>query len=116
MDRNEIIKEFDVLIETANNVLNDNHYKSSFDLLNNFIDFLNNWKKEYIDSNSLKNIDVEKIKYYQLELSEFFTEYEEYDLEDNCYTEILTFHYTILLRYWKSEIQKGGLYEKSLYA
>ena len=36
MEKNEIIKEFDVLIETVNDVLNDNHYKRSFDLLNNF--------------------------------------------------------------------------------
>lgn len=108
MEKNEIIKEFDVLIETVNDVLNDNHYKRSFDLLNNFKEFLNKWKKEYINSNSLKIIEVEKLNYYQIELSEFFTEYEEYDLEDNCYTEILTFHYTILLRYWKNEMQKGG--------
>ena len=66
-----------------------------------------NWKKEYINSNTLKNIEVEKISNYQLELSEFFVEYEEYDQEENCYTEILTFHYTILLRYWKNEMQKG---------
>lgn len=107
MDNNKIIEEFDVLIETANDVLNDNNYKGSFDLLSSFKDFLINWKKEYINSNTLKNIDVEKLSYYQLELSEFFVEYEEYDQEENCYTEILTFHYTILLRYWKNEMQKG---------
>ena len=108
MDKNKIIKEFDVLIETTNNVLNDNHYKDSFNLLNSFKEFLINWKREYINSNTLKNIDIEKLSYYQLELSEFFAEFEEYDLEEKCYTEILTFHYTILLRYWKSEMQKGG--------
>ncbi len=107
MDKNKIIEEFDVLIETANDVLNDNNYKGSFDLLCSFKDFLINWKREYINSNTLKNIDVEKLSYYQLELSEFFAEYEEYDQEENCYTEILTFHYTILLRFWKSEMQKG---------
>ena len=107
MNKNEINEEFDILIKTVNKVLNDNYYKNSFDLLNSFKDFLINWKKQYINSNTLTMIDIEKLSYYQIELSEFFGEYEEYDQEINCYTEILRFHYTILLRLWKNNLYES---------
>ena len=109
MDKTEIINQFDILLETIKKALEDDNYKESFDFLNNFNKFLTDWKKDYSKTNSLINIDSNKLNHFKLESSDFFVKHEEYDLEDNCFTEIITFHFNILLKYWKSELNKGGI-------
>ena len=87
------MENFDILIETIDEILKNDFYIDAFDMLKNFQKFLISWKV------NIKNVNPKQLEYFQSELSDFMDVY--LDDEKKAYSEILSFHYMLLLRYWK---------------
>lgn len=102
----EIEELFLTILKTVDLMLESDFYIEKKAILNMKED-IKNWYDDYKVKDSLLGIQVEKLKSLDLEITELFSKYIETESVSNNYSEILSYDFGRLKRYWKDEFEKG---------
>ena len=96
---------FITLIKTIDLVL-DNDFYYDTEQLNKCKHIIEKWYESFKQNNTLTKIELNNLKFLDLEISDFFGKYIESEPVEHNYTEILTYYFSNLKRYWKNEKEK----------
>ena len=69
---------------------------------------IENWFNSFKATKSLLSINVSDLNFVDLEISDLFDKYIEIEPIEKNYCEILSYNFSILKKYWKDELEKGG--------
>lgn len=97
---------FLTIMKTVDLILESDFYTEKKSILKIKED-IKNWYGSFKDKDNLLDISVEKLKSLDLEITELFSKYIETESVSHNYSEILTYDFGRLKRYWKDEFEKG---------
>lgn len=70
---------------------------------------IENWYANFKVKDSLLSISVENLKNLDLEITEIFSKYIEIESAIKNYSEVLSYYFNKLKRYWKDELLKSNI-------
>ena len=98
---------FEGVIENIDIILTNDFYENKNELSNVKKEIMN-WYDKYNKSSSLKNIEPEKLKEIDLEITDFFAQYVATESVKENYAERLSYDFSILEQKWKEEMLGGN--------
>ena len=105
MDKDNLEMLFISTLDSIDTIINNNFYTDK-DNIKEIRNKINNWYKSFIDTNSLKGISSEDLKYLNLEITNLYDKYLSDEPIKENYTERLSANFSLLEHEWKSEMLK----------
>lgn len=103
MNKQEINELFNILINTLDLIFLNEFYTDTLEL-KKVRKKINEWYNSFKRSGTLININPEDVKFLDIEVTNFFDKYIESEPVSHNYTEILSFNFGQLEKYWKDEL------------
>lgn len=103
MDKDNLEMLFVSTLDSIDTIINNNFYTDKANI-KEVRKKINDWYKNFKDTNSLKGITPEDLKYLDLEITDLFDKYLSSEPVKENYTERLSYNFSLLQHEWKSEM------------
>ena len=101
----EINRLFETIIETVGFMLKNDLYTEKGVLLK-IKESIEKWYEDFKTNDSLVSINVDDLKFLDLEVTELLSKYIKIEPVSKNHSEVLSYYFGIVKKYWKDEMRK----------